>query len=301
VAIDVGLGARVNSAAAKLKGLARALQSNRILRVDRPHKSEHGSGAAEFDFSMARKNEGLARERALNQSRQELIAWVSHDLRAPLSSIRAMAEALEDGVASEPETVARYYKAIRIEVDRLSGLVNDLFEFSRITFGAPHLQMEKVSLDDLVSHTLAAAADVARAKGVRLEGRFTSGAPQLELSAPEMMRVLRNLIDNAIRHSPSGLAVAVEVGADDEYAFVDVSDNCGGIPGNEIGRVFDVAFRGEAARTHTYIAGAGLGLAIAKGIVEAHRGKLEVHNRKDGCCFTVSLPLARGGGVREVN
>jgi signal transduction histidine kinase len=300
VAIAVGLGIRVGRDAAVLEESARRVQSNHVVNnIDRPQTRELASVAAELESMLARIEEGMARERALDASRRELIAWVSHDLRTPLSGIRAMAEALEDGVASDAETVARYHTAIRIEVDRLSGLVDDLFELSRISAGALRLQMERVSLEDLVSDTLAAAAGVARSKGVRLEGRVASTPPQLELSAPEMTRVFRNLVENAIRHTPGDGAVSVEVGADDQQAFISVSDSCGGIPDTDIDRVFDVAFRGEAARTPGGDGGAGLGLAIAKGIVEAHRGRIEVHNRKEGCCFTVRLPLNRPGSLEE--
>ena len=298
VAIAIGLGIHVGHDAAKLEESARRVQSDHVFHsVDRPQTRELASVAAELENMLARIDEGMARERALDASRRELIAWVSHDLRTPLSGIRAMAEALEDGVASDPESIARYHKAIRIEVDRLSGLVDDLFELSRISAGALRLQMERVSLEDLVSDTLAAAAGVARAKGVRLEGRVASAPPQIELSAPEMARVFRNLVENAIRHTPSDGAVSVEVGVDNEQAFIAVSDTCGGIPDVDIDRVFDVAFRGEAARTPGGDGGAGLGLAIAKGIVEAHLGRIEVHNRKQGCCFTVRLPLDRPGDL----
>lgn len=300
VVIAIGLGIRVGRDAAKLEAAARRVQSNRVFHnVDRPQTRELASVAAELESMLARIEEGMARERGLDASRRELIAWVSHDLRTPLSGIRAMAEALEDEVASDPETIARYHKAIRIEVDRLSGLVDDLFELSRINAGALRLQMDRVSLEDLVSDTIAAAAGVARAKGVRLEGRVATAPPQLELSAHEMTRVFRNLVENAIRHTPSDGTVSVEVGADDEQAFIAVSDTCGGIPDVDIDRVFDVAFRGEAARTPGGDGGAGLGLAIAKGIVEAHRGCIEVHNREDGCCFTVRLPLVRSGDLGE--
>jgi signal transduction histidine kinase len=300
MAIAIGLGIHVGRDAAKLEESARRVQSNHVFHnVDRPQTRELAAVATELENMLARIEEGMARERALDASRRELIAWVSHDLRTPLSGIRAMAEALEDGVASDPASIARYHKAIRVEVDRLSGLVDDLFELSRISAGALRLQMERVSLEDLVSDTLAAAAGIARAKGVRLEGRVESAPPQIELSAPEMTRVFRNLVENAIRHTPSDGTVSVEVGVDDKQAVIAVSDSCGGIPDTDLDRVFDVAFRGEAARTPGGDGGAGLGLAIAKGIVDAHRGQIEVSNRKQGCCFTVRLPLDRPGDLES--
>jgi signal transduction histidine kinase len=104
-------------------------------------------------------------------------------------------------------------------------------------------------------------------------------------------RVLRNLLDNAIQHTPTDGAVWVEAGVDDAAAYVTVGDQCGGIPDRVVARVFDLAFRGEPARTPGANGGAGLGLAIARGIVEAHHGEITVRNEGDGCAFTVRLPL----------
>jgi signal transduction histidine kinase len=232
------------------------------------------------------------RERALDASRRELVAWVSHDLRTPLAGIRVMVEALEDGVVSDAATVARYHKTMRLEVDRLTGLVDDLFELSRIQAGALELHLEPASLTDVVSDALAGAVVAADAKGVRLAGRLTGPAPEMELATPEVLRVLRNLLDNAIRHTPPAGEVHLEAGVVDRHAVVSVLDSCGGIPPAELDRVFDLAFRGDAARTPEHDGGAGLGLAIARGIVEAHRGDIAVHNEDGGCRFTVRLPLA---------
>src|SRR5262249_50876494 len=153
------------------------------------------------------------------------------------------------GVVDGPETVARYHRTIRREADRLAELVDDLFELSRIHAGALRLQMERASLVDIVSDALPAAGPAASAKGVRLRGRLNEAPPELLLSTPEFARVLRNLLENAIRHTPSDGTVFVEAGVEDERAYVSVADGCGGIRPDHLDRVFDVAFRGEAART----------------------------------------------------
>jgi signal transduction histidine kinase len=247
----------------------------------------------ELDEMSVALDAARARERALEGSRRELVAWVSHDLRSPLAAIRAMAEALEDGVVSDAATVARYHHQLVVEVDRLAGLVDDLFELSRTQAGVLALEMEKVSLSDLVSDALAGAVPVARAKGVRLEGRMEGTAPVLELSAAEVARALRNLLENAIRHTPADGTVMVETGVAGPDAYVSVLDTCGGIPEVDLDRVFDIAFRGEAARTPGHGGGAGLGLAIARGMVEAHGGEISVGNEEGGCRFTVRLPFQR--------
>ncbi|MFN2491217.1 MAG: sensor histidine kinase [Actinomycetota bacterium] len=250
--------------------------------------------AHELDDTSDRLARARERERALEGSRRELVAWVSHDLRTPLAGIRAMAEALEDGVVCDADTVARYHHALLVETDRLAGLVDDLFELSRINTGTMRLEMERVSLADLVSDALASADGIARAKGVKLEGRLAAKAPELDLSPAEMARVIRNLVENAIRHTPSDGTVSVEAGVDRRHAFVAVHDACGGIPSGDLERVFDVAFRGAAARSPGDERG-GLGLAIARGIVEAHEGAIDVHNDGPGCRFVVRLPLTHVG------
>jgi signal transduction histidine kinase len=126
---------------------------------------------------------------------------------------------------------------------------------------------------------------------VRLEGRLNEQPPDLVLAVPEVSRVLRNLLENAIRHTPSDGTVWVEAGVADDAAYVSVADACGGIDPAELERVFDLAFRGEEARTPEADTRAGLGLAIAKGLVAAHAGEIAVANDGAGCRFTVRLPL----------
>jgi signal transduction histidine kinase len=290
--IAVVLGERVARGSRGLGEAALRIGRGEIYRrLDRPSTSELEALGTRLEEMSAKLDESRQRERALDISRRELIAWVSHDLRTPLAGIRAMAEALEDGVITDSDTTARYHRAMRVETDRLAELVDDLFELSRINAGALRLHMERASLGDIVSDALAAAAATASARGVKLEGRLTSDAPELTLSVPEIARVIRNLLANAIRHTPSDGTVTVEAGIDEERAYVSVADACGGIPAGDIDRVFDVAFRGQSARTPDD-GGAGLGLAIARGIVTAHNGEIDVSNAGAGCRFVVRLPLA---------
>jgi signal transduction histidine kinase len=239
------------------------------------------------------EKEMLARERAMESSRRDLVAWVSHDLRTPLAGLRAMAEALEDGVVDAPDQVADYHGRIRIETDRLSGMVDDLFELSRIHAGALQLQLDKVSLADLVSDSVASTTAWARSKrvSVRAEG---GSWPVVQGSDAELSRVMRNLLANAIRHTPVDGTVLVAAGSDHDNAWLSVQDGCGGIPAGDLPRVFDVAFRGESARSPQARGdgGAGLGLAIARGLVEAHHGEISVENVHPGCRFVVRLPIA---------
>jgi signal transduction histidine kinase len=243
--------------------------------------------------------EARERERQMEASRRELVAWVSHDLRTPLAGLRAMAEALEDGVVADPQTVAEYHRRIRVETDRMADLVDDLFELSRINAGALRLSMASVPLGDLVSDAVASAEPVAAARGVRLVAS-REGWPTVRGSEPELSRVLANLLRNAIRHTPSDGAVTITGGRDASGGWFAVSDACGGIPEADLPRVFDVAFRSAPARTpeapesdrsrDVSGAGGGLGLAIVRGLVEAHSGQVGVTNVGPGCQFVVRLP-----------
>jgi signal transduction histidine kinase len=233
------------------------------------------------------------RERALESARRELVSWVSHDLRTPLAGLRAMAEALEDGVVDDAQLT---YKQIGLSVERLNQMVEDLFDLSRIQAGEVSHNTESIALDDLVSDCISALEPLAVAQGVRLTGSV-DGAAAVVGNGPELNRALTNLVANAIRHTRAEGRVDVRVGLSSEpvpLAEVVVRDECGGIPDAHLSRVFDVGFRGEAARTpHTDLhpAGAGLGLAITRGIVEAHDGTVDVENAAGGCRFRVRLPV----------
>lgn len=240
----------------------------------------------------ARLREARAREAAADRARRELVAWVSHDLRTPLAGIRAVAEALEDEIVTDPATVRRYHATLRGEADRLGALVDDLFELSRITAGPLALHKERVSLGELVSDAVVGATPVADRKGVHLEVLANGGSPELPVAVPELMRVLRNLLANAVRESPPGATVTVLAGVDGAHGVVAVRDACGGIADQDLPRVFDTAYRGSVARTpRADDGGAGLGLAIARGLVDAHGGDIAVRNTGPGCEFRVRLPL----------
>jgi len=239
-----------------------------------------------------RLGKARARERALEASRRELVAWVSHDLRTPLAGLRAMAEALEDQVVVDPHEVSHYHSQIRRETDRLSAMIDDLFELSRIHAGTLRLSPRLVGLEDLVAEVAASTEPVARAKRIRLTGSAVRGMAVF-IDTAEMGRAVRNLVTNAIRHTPPEGTIEVIGEIQAGMACVSVADECGGIPPDDLPRVFDVAFRGETARTPDPQGGAGLGLSIARGIVEAHSGQIGVRNTGPGCQFVIKLPLAR--------
>ncbi len=247
--------------------------------------------SAELRRTSAKLAQSREREVALEQSRRELVSWVSHDLRTPLAGLRAMTEALEDGLADDP---ARYHAQMRAEVERMVRMVDDLFELSRIHAGVMRLSPQPVALGDVVSEALASADSVARARGVRLDGAVDEDV--LVTADPAgLSRVVSNLLMNAIRHTPADGVVEVQGRVVDDGVELSVTDGCGGLSEDDMARVFDVAWQGSAARTPDHVdgsggAGAGLGLAIVKGIVEAHLGQVAVANQEPGCRFLVRLP-----------
>jgi signal transduction histidine kinase len=197
-----------------------------------------------------------------------------------------MAEALEDGLAADPP---RYHKQMRAEAERLATMVDDLFELSRIQSGALRLSPDQIALGDLVSDVLASTEALAREHGVRLDGSAT-GRLVVRADPRELSRALTNLLANAIRHTPPGGGVHVEVRPGDGDVLLAVADGCGGIPEADLPHVFDLAWRGTDARSPAPDSGAGLGLAIVRGVVEAHGGSVRVMNTGDGCCFEMRLP-----------
>ena len=242
-------------------------------------------------MTAQRLQESRAREQRLEDSRRELVSWVSHDLRSPLAALRAMTEALEDGLADDP---ARYHRQIRAEVDRMVRMVDDLFELSRIHAGVLSLNLQPVAVRDVVSEALAGADPVARAGGVRLGGTVDDGL-FVTADPGELSRVVSNLLINAIRHTPTDGVVEVTGRQVGDAVELSVTDACGGLTSDDMARVFDVAWQGSPARTPPAPGspigrGAGLGLAIVKGIVEAHRGQVAVSNHAPGCRFVVTLP-----------
>lgn len=234
-------------------------------------------------------------ERTAERSRRQLVAFVSHDLRTPLAGIRAVSEAIADGVVADEE-VRLHAKHIEQESVRLSEMVDDLFEMSKINAGAVQPTHEQVALDEVVDDVLAAHRITAERSGVTLTGTLPENPVPVVGSDRALVRVLSNLVANAIAHTPVGGAVTLTVGSDDTGAWARVDDTGVGIDQADLPRVFDVAYRGSNGRVpradSSLPSGSGLGLAIAAGLVAAHGGSLSAHNLDTGARFEVRLPLA---------
>jgi signal transduction histidine kinase len=234
-------------------------------------------------------------ERAAEQSRRRLVAFVSHDLRTPLAGIRAVAEAIADGLVNQDEA-REQAKHIEQESIRLSEMVDDLFEMSKINAGAVQPAHDTVALDEVVDDVVAAHRIVAERAGVALQVNLPDQPVRVIGSDRALVRVLSNLVANAIAHTPHGGRVKLALGRDEQGAWARVDDTGVGIDQADLPRVFDVAYRGSndrVPRTDSSLpSGSGLGLAIAAGLVQAHGGTLSARNLDAGARFEVRLPLA---------
>jgi signal transduction histidine kinase len=236
-----------------------------------PVEGQDELAALAEDFNRMAQDlaEASAREKEAEKARRDLIAAVSHDLRTPLASTRALIEAVADGVVEDPETQARYLASARSELEKLGRLVDDLFELSRIDAGALRLNLEEVSLRDLISDTLSGFKHQAERKGVRLVGEVSDG----------------------VDPTPADGTIVLRAEPGEDVVQVEVADTGEGISPEDLPRVFERSFRGERSRTRAGTGdGAGLGLAIARGLIEAHGGEISVESRPghgSRFCFTL--------------
>jgi len=271
---------------------ARALADGDLsARVAVAGADELAALAAQFN-QMATQLAVAAEERErLEAVRRDLIAAISHDLRTPLASLRLMTEALADGLVDDPATTTRYLATMRGQIGHLSGLIDDLFELAQLDAGALRLELQRASLDDLISDALEGIRPQAAAKGVQVCGSVAPGVGPVLVAPQKIERVLYNLVTNAIRHTPSdgvGTISAMPEGQrPDEnvpspaprplspapFVLVEVADTGEGIAPEDLPWIFDRFYRGEKSRSRA-TGGAGLGLAIARGIVEAHGGRI---------------------------
>ncbi|UEJ82010.1 HAMP domain-containing histidine kinase [Brachybacterium halotolerans subsp. kimchii] len=247
--------------------------------------------STELEETSRRLDAARAEIEALDADRRQSIAWISHDLRTPLTGLRAMAEALEAGTADDPTAYAR---GIRGRVDTLSSMVEDLFELSRLQSGTLVLRRETVELLDLVSDAVADVMPVAQRRGIRIVHRGIEGRV-LRADPRELTRALANLLSNGVRHSPDGGEIVVSADVlPGSRLVLSVLDQGPGVASEHIGRIFEVGWREDPARTQSddlgASGGAGLGLAIVRGIAEAHGGGITAQRVDGGFRLDLVLP-----------
>lgn len=228
----------------------------------------------------------------LEQTRRDLVAWVSHDLRAPLANIRVLNEAILDGVVSDPQTVNRYIRMVQGELFHLSKMIDDLFELAQLDAGNFVLQCEPASLHDLISDSLGSMSAKAEGRGIRLEGALDAGINLVTIAPNKIQRVLHNLLENALEHTPAGGVISIHVRRIPGAVEVRVHNTGSVIPSTDLPHLFESFFRSEPSRAQSDgRRGTGLGLAIVKGFVEAHGGAVSVESSPEaGTTFRFTIP-----------
>lgn len=229
----------------------------------------------------------------LEQARRDLIAWVSHDLRTPLTSMRAMLEAISDGVVSDEETVDRYVRTSLAEIQHLNHLITDLFELAKLDVGHLSLDFQEASLSDLISDTIGAMKRKAEQKQISLTGQVAKEIDIVHMAPDKIQRVLLNLVQNAIEYTPANERVLIKAMHCGDHVQVDVHNSGVTIPKEDLERIFESFYRGERSRAKSDDGerGTGLGLAIARGFIEAHRGRIWVNSDKSGTTFSFTIPV----------
>jgi signal transduction histidine kinase len=221
--------------------------------------------------------------------RRDLIVTISHDLRTPLASLRAMVEAIDDGVVQDPEVVRRYATEMRRSVAQLATMIDDLFELTQLDAGAIRAETRRARLDDVVASAVAAIEYEARAKGLSIVTEL--GDAGEASCSPRLTRVVQNLLSNAVRHTPVDGSVHIGASLKNGRLRLAVEDSGEGIADADLPHVFEPFFRADPARSGP---GAGLGLALAKRIVEALGGRIAAEPRAGGrlgARVAVELPV----------
>ncbi len=290
-----GMGAALALARARSRAVARLAETARALgEGDIDARVGHLEGGPELDTlavtldDMATKLQAaMERERRIERTRRDLVTAVSHDLRTPLSSLRAMVEAIEEGVIDDAPSLRLYVVEMRRSVSQLVSMVDDLFEMVQLDEGAIETETHRARLVEIVSSALAAVEVQAREKRLSLVTNL-NGAEDAPCS-PRMTRVLQNLLVNAVRHTPADGTVRVRASSSPDWLEVAVEDTGEGMAPEDLAQVFEPFFRADPARSG---AGAGLGLALARRIVESLGGRIEAESRPAvGSRFSVQLPL----------
>ncbi len=292
VAASSALAGSITSGLARLTvGVQRMAGGESGVRVAVRTADEVGALGNAFNLMAGQLEQAERSRQEMEAARRHLLAAVSHDLRTPLSAIRVMLEAIEDGVVDDVETIERYHRAMQGEVARLSGLIDDLFELSQIEAGVLGLRRERAAVGDLIAETAEAMRAEAERAGVRLCCDVPAALPPISADMQKLHRVLGNLLANAVRHTPAGGVVRLSASVHESEIAIVVADSGEGIAPEDLPHVFERFYRGDKSRSRAG-GGAGLGLAIARGLVQAHGGRIDVESAPGaGAAFSVHLPL----------
>lgn len=315
LAIAWSVAGEVSRAVARIEaGAQRIAAGDYSWRIEEANTSgtTEVSRLARWFNSMAQSvEEAFARRDSAEADRRQVIAALSHDLRTPLASVRAMIEAIDDGIITDPETIQRYHRAIRSEMNHLSALMDDLFELSRLESGAQTLQLERVAIEDILSGALEAQREHAEQTHIQLIGHADEDLPTVLMDTRQIQRVVNNLLQNAFRHTPHGgviLLHAAPICSEGRQTAITIQviDTGEGIAANDLPHIFERTYRSEISRRRPHpgnddAAHAGLGLAIAQRIVAAHGGSIYAVSPLDahahGLLRAQGIAVATTGGA----
>jgi len=248
--------------------------------------------ARQFNAMTARLKTSFEQLKAGEAARRELVANVSHDLRTPMASILAFVEALEDDVIQDKPAFERYLRTIRLETGRLNGLIEELFRLSQLEAGSGSVAPERYDVDRLLLDGLQSLAIQLEEKGLQIDMQVPEVLPPVAIVSGEIKRVLSNLLQNAIRYAPAGSSIRIAAEPlPDGFVRLSVEDEGPGLSADDQERVFERFYRADPSRSRES-GGAGLGLAIAKSIVELHGGEIGVRSCAGaGSCFWFTVPI----------
>lgn len=250
------------------------------------------AGTDEIAQLAMRFNQMAGQLEEVENVRRQLIGDVTHELRTPLTSIKGYMEGLVDGVLpSTPET----FNEIHREAGRLSRLVNDLQELSHIEAKSYSLEIRSVAVPDLIQTTLKRLSPQAAAKQIHLQSSLSPDLPRVQADEDRITQVLVNLLANAIQYTPQGRQIVISAARQADRVLISVSDSGIGIPPEHLAHVFTRFYRVDKSRSRNAGGGSGIGLTIAKHLVEAHGGQIWVESKGEGhgSTFTFSLKIAR--------
>jgi signal transduction histidine kinase len=266
------------------------MQGDLEVRLPAKGRDEIAELASAFNQMAAQLEEAAEMRIEMDELRRDLLAWIGHDLQTPLTSIRAIIEALADGVIEDQTTVDRYLRTAQREIQNLSHLIDDLSQISRLDAGGMPLNISANSISDLISDTIESFSELASRKRITLAGTSEVDIGLVEMDAQRISRVLANLVSNAIRHTSPGGEVHLRAVRVPSGIQVEVQDTGEGIPPEDLPFIFDSFYGSEKSRNRE-TGSPGLGLAIARGIVQAHAGTISAENiPQGGARFTFLLP-----------
>jgi len=281
---------------ALVSGVREIRDGNLTYRIDYQKGDEFDAVCADFNEMASRLLEMVHARQRDEQNRKELIAGISHDLRTPLTSIKAYIEGLQTGIATTPEMQAQYLATIQRKTEDIEYIISQLFLFSKMDIGEFPLHLETVDLGDELGKLVTGLADEYRGRGLAISLEKNAHGALVSIDPVQFRNVVQNVLDNCVKYCGREDARAeLSCCADQDRVWITIRDNGPGVPNEMLPQLFDVFYRGDMSR-HNPSQGSGLGLAISSKIIERLQGSITAENAAEGgLCITISLPLARGG------